>query len=112
MVHRHDFSAATWKAIGRILLKGFQDYQYLHIKLPPPFVEEMLFGEVHSDLKIRFLQFVSCQEQDVLRLALDDFSSAGVDDLEALTTYECRKKVSAATLPHILDELSHRIPSL
>ncbi len=106
---RHDFSAATWKAIGRILLKGFQDYQYLPIKLAPPFVEEMLFGEVRSDLKTSFLQFVSCQEQDVLRQALDDFSSADVDELlEVLTTYECRKKVSAATLPGILDEISHK----
>lgn len=47
---RHDFSAATWRAIGRILLKGFQDYQYLPIKLAPPFVEEMLFGEIHSEI--------------------------------------------------------------
>ncbi|XP_057678137.1 uncharacterized protein LOC130907274 [Corythoichthys intestinalis] len=36
---RHDFSAATWKSIGRILLKGFQDCQYLPIKLAPPFLE-------------------------------------------------------------------------
>lgn len=78
---RHDFNAATWRAIGQILLKGCQDYQYLPIKLAPPFVEEMLFGEVHSDLKTDFLQFVSCQEQDVLRQALDDFSSVDVDDL-------------------------------
>ncbi|XP_041834214.1 uncharacterized protein LOC121635197 [Melanotaenia boesemani] len=106
---RHDFSAATWRAIGRILLKGFQDYQYFPIKLAPPFVEELLFGAVHSDLKTSFLQFVSCQEQDVIRQALNDFSSVDADDLlEVLTTYECRKKLSTATLPLILDEISHK----
>lgn len=84
---RHDFSAATWKAIGRILLKGFQDHQYLPIKLAPPFLEEMLFGEVHSDLKSSFFHFVSCQEQDVLRQALEDFSSADVDDLLEVVDY-------------------------
>lgn len=50
----------------------------------------MFFGEVPS-----------CQEQE-------DFSSADIDKLlEVLTTYECRKKVSAAILPDLLDELSH-----
>lgn len=79
------------------------------IKLAPPFLEEMLFGAVHSDLKTSFLQFVSCQEQDVLRHALDDFSSVDVDDLlDVLNSYECRKRVTAATLPEILDEISHK----
>lgn len=43
---RHDFCAATWKAIGRIILKDFQDCQYLPIKLAPLFLEE---GYFHSD---------------------------------------------------------------
>ncbi|XP_049900229.1 uncharacterized protein LOC126390120 [Epinephelus moara] len=106
---RHDFCAATWKAVGRILLKGFKDCQYLPIKLAPPFLEEMLLGAVHSDLKTSFLQFVSCQEQDVLRHALDDFSSVDDDDLlEVLNSYECRKRVTAASLPEILEELAHK----
>ncbi|XP_061576483.1 uncharacterized protein LOC133442491 [Cololabis saira] len=106
---RHDFCAATWKAIGRILLKGFQDCKYLPIKLAPPFLEEMLYGAVHSDLKTSFLQFVSSQEQDVLKTALDDFSSVDDDDLlEVLDRYECRKRVTAANLPEILKEISHK----
>lgn len=63
---RHDFCAATWKAIGRILFIGFQDCQYWPIKLAPPFLEEMLYGTVHSDLKTSFLQFVSSIEQEVI----------------------------------------------
>jgi len=30
---RHDFSSDKWKAMGRILLKGFKDCKYLPIKL-------------------------------------------------------------------------------
>lgn len=45
---------------------------------------------------------LSCQEQD-------DFSSADIDELlEVLTTYECRKKVSAAILSDLLDEISQK----
>lgn len=53
-------------------------------------------------------QFVSCQAQDVLRQDLDEFSSANVVDLlKILTAEECRK-VSVATLPDILGEISHK----
>ncbi|KAF3844212.1 hypothetical protein F7725_013553 [Dissostichus mawsoni] len=45
---RHNLSTATWKAIGRIFVKGFQDCQYMPIKLAPPFLEEMLFGAAHK----------------------------------------------------------------
>lgn len=54
-------------------------------KLSPPFMEEMLYWTVHSDLKTSFLQFVISIEQEVLKQALSDFSSVDDDDLlEAL----------------------------
>lgn len=43
---RHNFKGDTWKAIGRIFLRGYQDCYYLPIKLALPFIEEMLFGAV------------------------------------------------------------------
>ncbi|XP_049459333.1 uncharacterized protein LOC125905423 [Epinephelus fuscoguttatus] len=106
---RHDFKADTWKAIGRIFLRGYQDCHYLPIKLAPPLIEEMLFGAVHSHLTEVFLQFTSCQEREVLMQALQDFSSVDPDDLlEVLNNYECRRRVSADTLPAILEEISHK----
>ncbi|XP_057688452.1 uncharacterized protein LOC130913681 [Corythoichthys intestinalis] len=106
---RHDFSAATWKSIGRILLKGFQDCQYLPIKLAPPFLEEIFYGAVYSDLKTSFLKFVGSQDQDVLRRAMHEFSSVDENDLlEALDNYECRKKVTASSFSEILKEISHK----
>ena len=88
-------------------MKGFQDCQFMPIKLAPPFLEEMLFGAAHSNLQTSFLQFVSRQEQDLLRDALADSSS--VDELlDVLNSYECRKRITAASLPEILDEISHK----
>lgn len=85
----HDFSAATGKQLDESS-ERISRIPILSIKLAPPVLEEMLFEEVSS-----------CQEQD-------DFSSADIDELlEVLTTYECRKKVSAAILPDLLNELSH-----
>lgn len=81
----------------------------LPIKLAPPFLEEMLFGAVYSDLKEAFLQFVSHQEREILTQALQDFSSIEPDDLlEVLDSYGCRKRVSADTLQDIITEISHK----
>lgn len=41
---RHDFSAEKWKAVGRVLLKGYLDCQYLPNKLALPFLEQVLFN--------------------------------------------------------------------
>lgn len=69
----------------------------------------MLLGAMHSDLKTGFLQFASFQEKDVLRHALNDFTSVDVDDLlEGLNSYECRKKISTGSLPEILDQICHK----
>ncbi|XP_028299062.1 uncharacterized protein LOC114461284 isoform X2 [Gouania willdenowi] len=94
----HDFSAEIWKAVGRILLKGYQDCQYFPNQLALPFLEEMLFKCVYSDLKIHFLQFVSTQECEVLLEAVKDFSSVDTDDLrEVLDCYNCWKRITAET---------------
>ncbi|KAL0164198.1 hypothetical protein M9458_039951, partial [Cirrhinus mrigala] len=106
---RHDFQADTWKAVGRIFLKGYKDCQYIPIKLALPFMEEMLFGAVYSDLIECFLQFVSTQEREILQHALQDFSSVEFDELlEVLDCYECRRQVSADNFREILKEISHK----
>lgn len=106
---RHDFQADSWKAVGRIFLKGYKDCQYIPIKLAPPFMEEMLFNAVYSDLIECFLQFVSTQEREILQRALQDFYSVELDELlEVLDNYECRRKVSAENFSEILKEISHK----
>ncbi|XP_047248883.1 uncharacterized protein LOC124884864 [Girardinichthys multiradiatus] len=106
---RHDFPAEKWKAVGRILLKGYQDCQYFPNKLAIPFLEQVLFSSVYSDLKAHFLQFVSSQECEVLREAVKNFSAVYQDDLvEVLDSYGCRKRITAESLPTILYEIAHK----
>ncbi|KAL0161727.1 hypothetical protein M9458_045452 [Cirrhinus mrigala] len=106
---RHDFSSDKWKAVGRVLLKGFKDCKYIPIKIAQPLFEEILFGVVYTDLKATFLKFVSCQERDVLNQALNDFSSVDMDELlDIMNTYECRRMVTASSLPGIIDEIAHK----
>ena len=67
----------------------------------------MLFGVVYSYLTESFLQFVSCQDREILKQALQDFSSVEMDDLlETLDNYECRRRISADNLPTILTEIA------
>ncbi|KAL7378358.1 hypothetical protein ABVT39_012398 [Epinephelus coioides] len=106
---QHDFPAETWKAIGRIILKGYQDCPYLPNKLALPFLEQVLFNCVYNDLKVHFLQFVSREERDILMQAMSDFSTVDCDDLvEILDSYGCRRRITAKTLPTILDEIAHK----
>lgn len=98
---RHDFTEVTWK--------GFQDCGYLLLKLAPPFVQEMLFGKIFSDLKTSFVRFFSSHEPNIIINALVNFDSVEADDItDLLANYECRKKVSPETLPEILLELAHK----
>ncbi|XP_038134767.1 uncharacterized protein LOC119779269 [Cyprinodon tularosa] len=106
---RHDFTAEKWKAVGRILLKGYHDCQYFPNKLAIPFLEQVLFGAVKSDLQGHFLQFVSSQECEVLREAVKNFSAVDLDDLlEVLDSYSCKKQITAENLYTIIDEIAHK----
>ncbi|XP_014900553.1 uncharacterized protein LOC106955100 [Poecilia latipinna] len=106
---RHDFTAEKWKAVGRILLKGYRDCQYFPNKIAIPFLEQVLFSNVYSDLKAHFLQFVSSQECEVLREAVKNFSAVDLDDLvEVLDNYGCRKRITPESFPNILDEIAHK----
>ncbi len=41
--------------------------------------------------------------------ALNDFSSVDMDELlDIMNTYECRRRVTASSLPGIIDEISHK----
>ncbi|XP_024118320.1 uncharacterized protein LOC112139717 [Oryzias melastigma] len=106
---RHDFTAETWKAVARILLKGYLDCQYFPNKLALPFIEQVLFDGVYTDLKSHFLQFVSNQEREVLMQAINDISAVEWDDLvEVLDSYGCRRRITAETFPTILNEIAHK----
>ncbi|KAL2076434.1 hypothetical protein ACEWY4_027962 [Coilia grayii] len=106
---RHDFNPDTWRAIGRILLSGFQTCQYLPIKLALPLMEDLFHGSVCSDILKSFMHYVSSQDTVILKTALEDFSKVDSTDLmDVLQAYECRKMVNAHTLPQVLEEIAHK----
>ncbi|KAE8575851.1 hypothetical protein XENTR_v10003965 [Xenopus tropicalis] len=106
---RHDFTAETWKAIGRIYVKGYQDCGYLPCKLALSFTEEVLFNYVYSDVIEDFFHYVSASEKEILSAALSNFSSVEIEDLlEVLDNYKCRRKISAESFKQTLLEIAHK----
>lgn len=106
---RHDFTAEKWKAVARIIIKGYLDCSYFPNKLAPVFIEQVLFNCVYSDPTHHFLLFVSSQEREVLKEAMEDFSKVDLDDLvEALDSYGCRRRITAENFPEILLEIAHQ----
>lgn len=58
----HDFQRNEWEAIARVLLKGFQEYQYFPLRLSKTFVASCLFGESAVSERMlmeSFMQYVS-----------------------------------------------------
>ena len=47
---RHDYQEDEWKAIGRVLMKGWKDTGYFPIHLAKPFMEEVLYSNRESAL--------------------------------------------------------------
>lgn len=60
---RHNYTYKTWKAITRIFLNVYNNRGYLLIKLTFPFMQEVLFGSIYTDVIESFL-YVSCSEKD------------------------------------------------
>ncbi|XP_041440422.1 uncharacterized protein LOC121400700 [Xenopus laevis] len=106
---RHDFTAVTWKAIGRIFVKGYQDCGYLPCRLALSFTEEVLFNHVYSNVLDDFFYYVSSSEQEILSAALTNFSAVEMEDiLDVLDNYGCRRKISAESFKQTLLEIAHK----
>lgn len=77
--------AEEWKSIGRIMLKGFQDYGYFPCRLAQAFTVALLFGEqsVTPDLLFEsFLLYLSKEDRDLVNKALqEDLDDEEKDEL-------------------------------
>lgn len=107
-VLRHNFGADTWKAVGRIILKGWEQAKYFPISLAPPFMEEVLFGNVKSNMKDSFLKFVSLSERLVIQGAIEKFPDNLDELLDILDCYECRVLPSKSNFVQLLWEIGHK----
>jgi hypothetical protein len=74
-----------WKAVGRILAKGWMDQGYFPVRLAPAFTTALLFGEHAVSMKTLFESFrmyLSQSERDVIDKALnEDLDGESQDEL-------------------------------
>lgn len=74
-----------WRAVGRILVKGYMDQGYFPLRLAPAFTTALLFGEhaVSSNVLFESLRmYLSQSERDLIDLALEeDLDGEAQDEL-------------------------------
>lgn len=74
-----------WRAVGRILAKGYMDQGYFPMRLAPAFTTALLFGEhaVSANMLFEsFLLYLSQSERDLINTALqEDLDSEAQDEL-------------------------------
>lgn len=110
---RHDFQRKQWEAIARILLKGFQEYQYFPYSLSKTFVVSCLFGESavsENMLMESFMQYVSEDERKVIEKCSNGELEADDENLiELLSTFDCKRTLTDSTMIlKTLTELAHQ----
>ena len=110
---RHDFQRKEWEAIARILLKGFQEYQYFPLSLSKAFVASCLFGESAVSEKMlmeSFMQYVSEDERKVIQKCSNGKLEADDENLiELLSTFDCKRAVTESTMiMKTVTELAHQ----
>lgn len=105
---RHNFGADQWKAMAKILYLSWTNGRYLPIKLAMPILEQMIFGQITSDLVHSFLQTLRTQEKSVLSRALVNINSVDNDTLmEILGNLGCRVIPNENNLKTILEQIAH-----
>lgn len=102
-----------WRAIGRILAKGFQDLGYFPTRLAPAFTEALIFGEhsVSSDqLFESLLMYLSHSERDLVLSALKNELSGDEKDelLDLMDRMGVKQIPSPGNLKKILFQVAHK----
>ncbi|XDV33832.1 hypothetical protein PO909_004100 [Leuciscus waleckii] len=106
---RHEFQSDEWKAIARVLVKGWHAVKYFPIHLSLPFLEEALYGTAYSSVKDSFMHYVAKHERDVIEEAMADFNSADYESLlDVLDSNDCHQRPTEENLPQLLDQLGHK----
>lgn len=106
---RHDFGEKEWNAVGKTLLFGWQAQKYFPIRFAQPFIEQCLYGRVHSSLQEHFLLHVSESEAATLKSALQDFDETDFEELlDVMVLHDSRKLPTKHTLPQMIEEMAHK----
>ncbi|KAF3705570.1 hypothetical protein EXN66_Car021261 [Channa argus] len=102
-----------WKAVGRILAKGFTEQGYFPLRLAPAFTTALIFGEhaVCSDLLFQsFTLYLSHGEKKLINAALQqDLDGDGQEELlELLDRLGVKTVPSQDTLKAVLIQAAHK----
>ncbi|CAG2196679.1 unnamed protein product [Mytilus edulis] len=102
-VLRHDFQKEEWKAVSRIIRKGFEVSGYWPISIMPAIFEECIHGSIESSLIELFSDYLPEMESQIVKKAISNFNDVDQDDfLEFLDSHSCRKLVNSENVLPII----------
>ena len=109
---RHDYQRLEWEAIARILIFGYNHYQYFPIRLSKTFFAHCLLGEsvVSADMLLdSFKRYVSESERALIDQCLND--EIDINDkklLDFFTDFDCKVLLKKSKLKQILEKVAHK----
>ncbi|KAJ8300871.1 hypothetical protein KUTeg_022390 [Tegillarca granosa] len=77
---RHDYLENEWKASARIFLYGWSHFSYIPVLLSPQFMRASL-GRNIKDISKSYLQYLSYDESEVVKQALENYESVNPEEL-------------------------------
>lgn len=80
-ITRHDFQEEEWKAVSRIILKGWLDFGYFPVGIAPTILEECIYGKLYSNVLDTFFQYLPSSDAVTLKTACENFYEIDHDDL-------------------------------
>ena len=111
---RHDFQDGEWEAIGRVMVKGYQDLKYFPVMLNKVFIFATIFEgkEIPNELLLEsFLAYVSKDERDLIQTALNEEDldeTQNNEFLEFLDSFGARRVPPKEGRMEIILELAHK----
>jgi hypothetical protein len=109
---RHDVSKTMWRALARVLLKGYFQERYFPIQISPVFLSCCLFGEesVTREMYLdSFMKYVSKTEAILIEKVLSSSVSVGAEEvIDLLTAFECKKNATDENFKDLIIEIAHK----
>ncbi|XP_021367845.1 uncharacterized protein LOC110459754 isoform X2 [Mizuhopecten yessoensis] len=108
----NEYSLEEWEAIGRILLKGYQDHRYLPTGLAPVFLIAIVHGEdvvSPQQLKDSFFNYLAQSEKEVLEAACRGSLFDEDELLGVLDRFQCHRIPQLEEMNSTVIQIAHRV---
>lgn len=109
---RHDYQQSQWRAMGHILVYGFEKLSFFPLGLSRAFIASCLFGEDQIDteyLLSSFRCYITADEREVYdKVLVGDVTDNDDDLLDFLGNYKCFKSANKGNIKAIISELAHQ----